>query len=105
MPGKKYKNVLSLVDSKKVYTVEEAVALAKKTAITKFDSSIDIAIKLNLDTTKAEQQLRGTIALPHYFGKSKRVLLISSDVTDAQAKEAGADYFGGSDKIADIKNG
>lgn len=105
MSSKKYKSVKSLVDPKKVYSVEEAVGLAKKTSTTKFDSSIDIAIKLNLDTTKAEQQLRGTIALPHYFGKSKRVLLIDSDVTEAQAKEVGADYFGGSDKIADIKNG
>ncbi|MDE6477501.1 MAG: 50S ribosomal protein L1 [Mycoplasmoidaceae bacterium] len=105
MPGKKYKSAKSLFDTKKIYSIEEAVGLAKKTSITKFDSSIDVAIKLNLDTTKAEQQLRGTIALPHYFGKTKRVLLISSDVTDAQAKEAGADYFGGSDKIADIKNG
>ena len=105
MAGKKFKSVKTLVDNKKIYPVEEAVALAKKTSTTKFDSSIDIVIKLNLDTTKAEQQLRGTIALPHYFGKSKRVLLISSDVTKEQAEAAGADYFGESDKIADIKNG
>ncbi|MDR3257693.1 MAG: 50S ribosomal protein L1, partial [Mycoplasmataceae bacterium] len=86
-------------------TIEEAVALAKKTSITKFDSSIEIAVKLNLDTTKAEQQLRGTIALPYYFGKQTRVLVLSDDVTSTQAKEAGADYLGGKDKIDEIKGG
>jgi large subunit ribosomal protein L1 len=103
--NKKYTAARALVDSKKLYTVEEAVALAKKTSITKFDSSIEIAIKLNLDTTKAEQQLRGTIALPYYFGKQTRVLVLSDDVTSTQAKEAGADYLGGKDKIDEIKGG
>jgi large subunit ribosomal protein L1 len=103
--NKKYTAARALVDSKKLYSVEEAVNLAKKTSITKFDASIDIAIKLNLDTTKAEQQLRGTIALPYYFGKQTRVLIISDTITDAQAKEIGADYFGGKDKITEIKGG
>jgi large subunit ribosomal protein L1 len=103
--NKKYLAVKALVDSKKLYSISEAVALAKKTSITKFDASIDIAIKLNLDTTKAEQQLRGTIALPYYFGKKTRVLILSDDITSAQAKEVEADYFGGKDKIDEIKGG
>jgi large subunit ribosomal protein L1 len=103
--NKKYLAVKALVDNKKKYSLQEAVALVKKTSITKFDASIDIAIKLNLDTTKAEQQLRGTIALPYYFGKQIRVLVLSDDVTSTQAKEAGADHFGGKDKIDEIKNG
>jgi large subunit ribosomal protein L1 len=103
--NKKYQAAKALVDNKKLYSIEEAVALAKKTSITKFDSSIDIAIKLNLDTTKAEQQLRGTITLPYYFGKQTRVLVLSDDVTESQAKEAGADHFGAKDKIDEIKGG
>jgi large subunit ribosomal protein L1 len=103
--NKKYLAAQALVDHKKNYPLNEAVALAKKTSITKFDASIDIAIKLNLDTTKAEQQLRGTIALPYYFGKQIKLLILSDDITTAQAKEAGADYFGGKDKIDEIKAG
>jgi large subunit ribosomal protein L1 len=103
--NKKYAAAKKLVDSKKIYSIAEAVTLAKKTSITKFDSSIEIAIKLNLDTTKPEQQLRGTIALPYYFGKQTRVLVLSDDVTETQAKEAGADYLGGKDKITEINGG
>ena len=105
MAGKKYKSAISLVDKKKIYPVAEAVKLAKETAYAKFDSSIDIAIKLNVDTTKAEQQLRGSIALPHYFGKTSRILVIDDSITAAEAKKAGADYFGGDEKIAEIKDG
>jgi large subunit ribosomal protein L1 len=103
--NKKYNAAKALVDSKKHYTIEEAVDLAKKTSITKFDASIDIAMKLNLDTTKAEQQLRGSIALPYYFGKQTRVLVLSDAMTKADAAECGADYFGGKDKIDEIKGG
>ncbi len=105
MHGKKYVNVKKLVDTKKIYTIEEAVKLAKETAYAKFDASIDIAIKLNVDTTKAEQQLRGTIALPHYFGKEIKILVIDDSITEANAKKAGASYFGGDEKIAEIKDG
>ena len=105
MHGKKYVNVKKLVDTKKIYTIEEAVKLAKETAYAKFNASIDIAIKLNVDTTKAEQQLRGTIALPHYFGKEIKILVIDDSITEANAKKAGASYFGGDEKIAEIKDG
>jgi large subunit ribosomal protein L1 len=103
--NKKYTAARALVDSKKYYTIDEAVALAKQTSITKFDSSIDIAIKLNLDTTKAEQQLRGSIALPYYFGKQTRILVLSDTITKEQAAECGADFIGGKDRIDEIKNG
>lgn len=105
MSGKKYTAAKKLVDSKKVYPFAEAVNLAKETSYAKFDASIDIAIKLNVDTTKAEQQLRGSIALPHYYGKISRILVIDDSITAAEAKKAGADYFGGDEKIAEIKDG
>ena len=105
MAGKKYIAAKKLVDPKKVYSVAEAVDLAKKTSTTKFDSSIDIAIKLNVDTTKAEQQLRGTMTLPHYFGKVSRLLVSDDSITFEQAKMAGADFFGGDEKIAEVKDG
>ena len=102
--GKKYTANAKLVDRTKFYTVQEAVELAKKTATTKFDGAIDIAIKLNLDTTKAEQQLRGTIALPHYFGKKIRIVAITDTISDAQAKELGI-KVGTTDLINEIKGG
>lgn len=102
--SKKYLDNLKLVDKKKFYSISEAIELAKKTSSTKFDASIDIAIKLNLDTTKAEQQLRGTIALPHYFGKSIRIVAITDDITSAQAKKLDI-KAGTTDLINDIKNG
>lgn len=102
--SKKYLDNSKLVDKKKFYSISEAIELAKKTSSTKFDASIDIAIKLNLDTTKAEQQLRGTIALPHYFGKSIRIVAITDDITSAQAKKLDI-KVGTTDLINDIKNG
>jgi large subunit ribosomal protein L1 len=103
--NKKYLAAKALIDPKKHYSIVEAVNLAKKTSTTKFDASIDIAIKLNLDTTKAEQQLRGAIALPYYLGKQTKVLVLSETLTAAEAKDAGADYYGGKDKIDEIKGG
>ncbi len=105
MAGKKYIAAKKLVDSKKIYPIAEAVKLAKETSYSKFDASIDIAIKLNVDTTKAEQQLRGSIALPHYYGKTSRILVIDDSITTDQAKKAGAEFFGGDEKIAEIKDG
>ena len=105
MSGKKYKSAKWLVDKKKIYPIVDAVKLAKETAYAKFDSSIDIAIKLNVDTTKSEQQLRGSIALPHYYGKTSRILVIDDSISVDDAKKAGAEFFGGDEKIAEIKDG
>ena len=105
MAGKKYDASKKIIDNKKAYSLDEAIKLAKQTSSTKFDASIDIAIKLNLDTTKAEQQLRGSITLPTYVGKQVKILVITDELNAKSASECGADFFGGSDKIADIKNG
>ncbi len=100
---KKMKSACELVDKNKLYPLEEAVKLAQKTSYSKFDGSIDIAIKLNLDTTKVEQQLRGSISLPNGNGKKVNILVIDDSINADQAKKAGADYFGGSDIIADVE--
>jgi large subunit ribosomal protein L1 len=103
--SKKYIAVNKLVDHKKVYPIEEAINLVKETSTTKFDSTVELAIKLNLDTTKAEQQLRGNITLPHYFGKTQRVLVLDDRITKEQAEEAHIDYYGGNEQITKIKEG
>lgn len=101
--SKKYMEALSLVDKHKLYTKEEAVDLIKKTATTKFDSSVELALRLNLDTKKADQQLRGAFVLPHGTGKAKRVLVIAKGDHAAAAKAAGADYVGDTDMLEKIE--
>lgn len=101
--SKKMQKATALVDKNKNYPLSEAVMLAQKASISKFDGSIDVAIKLNLDTKKVEQQLRGSISLPHGNGKTTRILVIDDSMTVAQAKELGADYYGGTDIIQDIE--
>jgi large subunit ribosomal protein L1 len=103
--SKKYKEVLNLIDKKKTYSLAEACELVKKTSTCRFDASVEIAVKLNLDTTKAEQQLRGNIALPHYFGKTTKILILDDNLTAEKAKEAKIDYFGGNEQIQRIKEG
>lgn len=103
MSGKKIKDANKKIDSKKIYELDQAIDLIKSISFTKFDSSIDIAIKLNLDTTKAEQQLRGAISLPYYTGKPIRILAITDN--PQAAIDAGADFAGDTDKINDIKSG
>lgn len=102
---KKMKDALSLFDSSKIYTPEEAAEIVKKVSYSKFDGSVNIAIKLNLDTTKAEQQLRGTISLPNGTGKSIRILAITDNMTKDEALENGIDFVGASERIEEIKNG
>ena len=77
MKGKKYKNSISKIDRNKAYNVEEAIKLVKETSTSKFDETVEIAIRLNVDVKKAEQQLRGAIVLPHGTGKSKKVLVVA----------------------------
>lgn len=103
--SKKMKTVYEKNDVKKLYPIHEAVKLAQANSISKFDGSIDVAIKLNLDTTKAEQQLRGTFSFPHSNGKVLKILALSDDHSEADLKAAGADHFGGTDKIKDIEKG
>jgi large subunit ribosomal protein L1 len=103
--SKRYINGKKLIDATKLYSVEDAVKLANETANTKFNGSINLVIKLNLDTTKAEQQLRGNIALPHYFGKKTRILILDDNLSKTAAEAEGIDFFGGNELITRIKEG
>ena len=100
--GRKYVEASKLVENK-LYSAEEAVELVKKTATTKFDSTIDFAMKLNVDPKKADQQLRGSFVLPNGTGKSKRILVIAKGAQAEEAKKAGAEYVGDTDMIEKIQ--
>lgn len=101
--SKKYLEASKEIEKNKAYSLEEAVALAKKTATTKFDSSVELAMRLNLDTRKAEQQLRGATVLPNGIGKTKTVLVIAKGENAKIAKEAGADFVGDVDMLEKIE--
>jgi large subunit ribosomal protein L1 len=100
--GKKYQAALKLVDSEKVYGLEEAVALVKTTSTVKFDATIDVSFRLNVDPRQADQQVRGTLVLPHGNGKTKKVLAITNNVEAATS--AGADIVGGKEIVEKIKS-
>ena len=101
--GKKYTEALSKVEKGKVYSVDEAIKLVKETSISSFDGSVEVAMRLNLDTKKADQQLRGAIVLPKGTGKTKKVLVIARGPKATEAKEAGADYVGDTDMLEKIE--
>ncbi len=100
--GKKYQTVLKEFDPKKIYSFEEAVPLLKKTSTTKFDSTIDISFRLNVNPTLADQLIRGTLVLPHGNGKVKRVLAVTNTKQE-EAKSAGADFVGGKEMLEKIQ--
>ncbi len=102
--GKKYVEASNKVEKNKAYGVEEAVKLVKETSITKFDSSVEVAMNLNIDTKKSDQQLRGSIVLPNGTGKSKKILVLAKGAAAAEAKEAGSDFVGDTDLIDKIAN-
>ena len=101
--GKKYTEALSKMEKNKVYTKEEAVKLVKETSTTSFDGSVEVALRLNLDTKKADQQLRGAIVLPKGTGKATRVLVVAKGPKATEAKEAGADFVGDADILEKIE--
>ena len=101
--GKKYTEVSKLVEKNKLYSKEEAIKLVKSTTVTKFDSSVEIAMRLNLDTKKADQQLRGAFVLPNGTGKTKKVLVIAKGDQAKAAQAAGADYVGDMDYLEKIE--
>ena len=101
--SKKYTEALNLIEKGKAYSKEEAVELVKKVSTSKFDGSVEVAIKLNLDTRKADQQLRGAIVLPNGTGKTKRVLVLSKTNQAEIAREAGADFVGDVDLVEKIE--
>lgn len=102
--GKKYVEASKAVDKNKLYTVEEAVELVKKTSTTKFDSTVEIAMNLNIDTKKADQQMRGSIVLPNGTGKTKRICVLAKGAAAEEAKKAGADFVGEAELIDKMAN-
>lgn len=102
--GKKYVEAASKIEKGKSYTIDEAVSLVKQTATAKFDESVELSLRLNLDTKKADQQLRGATVLPNGTGKTKKVLVLARGNAAASAKEAGADYVGDTDMIDKISH-
>ena len=103
--SKKRKAAQSRVDKNKVYSLKEASALVKDVNTTKFDSSVDLHVRLGVDPKKADQSIRGTVNLPHGTGKTKRVLVLCTPDKEADAKAAGADYVGLDEFIQKIEGG
>ena len=99
--SKNYRAAAEKIDANKLYTIEEAAALVKETSTVKFDATIDVSFKLNVDPKQADQQVRGTLILPHGNGKTKRVLAITDKVDEALA--AGADFAGGQEMLDKIQ--
>jgi large subunit ribosomal protein L1 len=102
---KKRKVAQAKVDNNKIYSLKEASSLLKEINCTKFDSSVDVHIRLGVDPKKADQAIRGTVTLPHGTGKTKRVLVLCTPDKEADAKAAGADYVGLDEYITKIEGG
>lgn len=102
--GKKYKQMLSAI-KKELYSLEEAVEFLKKNVFTKFDETIDLALKLGVDPKHADQMVRGVVELPNGTGKKVRVAVFAKNEKLEEAKNAGADIYGADDLVANIKNG
>ena len=103
--SKKRKVVEAKVDSTKLYSIQDAMALVKEVNTTKFDASVDVHVRLGVDPRKADQALRGTVSLPHGTGKTKRVLVLCTPDKEQEAKDAGADYVGLDEYIQKISGG
>jgi len=101
--AKKYIEAAKLIDASKEYEIAEAAELLKKTATTKFDSTVDVSFRLNVNPTLADQLIRGTIVLPHGNGKSKKILAVTGSKQE-EAKAAGADFVGGKEILEKIQN-
>ena len=102
---KNQKIVLAKYDGAKVYTLVEASKLVKELSYTKFDSSVELAVRLGVDPRKANQMVRGVVTLPHGTGKQVRVLVLCTPDKETEAKEAGADFVGLDEYIDKIKGG
>src|SRR5690606_745914 len=96
---------LAKVEKERLYSLKEASELVKEITFTKFDSSVDLSVRLGVDPRKANQMVRGTVSLPHGMGKTVKVLALVTPDKEAEAKEAGADYVGLDEYVDKIKAG
>lgn len=103
--GKKYNDAVKLIEPGVEYTLADASELVKKTSTTKFDSSVDVDIRLGVDPRHADQMVRGTVSLPHGIGKSVRVLALVNPAKQQEARDAGADHVGLDDYLEKIEGG
>lgn len=101
--SKRVKTNAEQVEANKIYTLEEAVELAKKTATTKFTGSIEVHLRTSIDARKTDQAIRGSVTLPHGTGKTKKIAAFVSEGKEAEAKAAGAEIVGGEELIKQIK--
>ncbi|AYJ01341.1 50S ribosomal protein L1 [Candidatus Phytoplasma ziziphi] len=100
--SKKYLNISKLIDCSKLYSIDEAIKLIKKTKVTKFDSTVECNLSLQLDSKKADQNLRGALVLPHGSGKKLKIAVLAKGAKVKEAEEAGADYVGDQDLVERI---
>ena len=103
--SKKRKAVVGKVDATKLYTLADASKIVKEVTTCKFDASVDLHIRLGIDPKKADQAIRGTTALPHGTGKTKRVLVLTTPDKEEEAKKAGADFVGLEEFVTKIEGG
>lgn len=103
--GKKYLEAAKLVDKNTAYSINEAVELAKKVNFTKFDASLEVSFRLNVDPRHADQQIRGALVLPHGTGRTQKVCVIAQPDKEKEALDAGADYAGGKELLDKIAKG
>ena len=105
MSGKSYRDALAKVDRNQRYLLEDSLRIAKETARAKFDETVELAIRLGVDPRQADQNIRGTVTLPHGMGKAVRVLAFAKGDKEKEAQDAGADYVGSDDLIKKISEG
>ncbi len=103
MAGKKYREAAKKIDRDKKYTLAEAIKLVVENKVAKFDETVELAVRLNVDPRQADQNVRGTVVLPHGTGRSVRVLVLAKGEKEREAKEAGADFVGGEELIKKIQ--
>jgi large subunit ribosomal protein L1 len=103
--SKAYRAAAEIIDRSRLYSVGEAVKLAKQTATTRYDATVEVALRLGVDPRKADQMVRGTVNLPHGTGKTARVLVFAVGPKAAEAEAAGADIVGGDELIEEVQNG
>lgn len=103
--GKKYSDAAKIIEAGKAYSPKEAVDLVKQTSVTKFDSTVEVSVRLGVDPKYADQQVRGALVLPHGTGKSKTVLVFARGAKAQEAEAAGADFVGSDELVEKIKGG